>query len=210
MQQKKMEHDDDKRTIAKLRVCVDLLNRDVDRLERQLAQEREAHSKDVDELTWRLDAVSEIANGRNRKLYEDETNGHYIGVTDDSLDVFFTLINEYPIANDNDIVEEYGISMNTLKYIAKVLRLSKSSEKRREARDRLKRHGMDLIERRGGDQGNHFTMQVEKVSKSGKLLATYKSPADAARRTGYSIKTIKTLCHKNKYTSQGFTFRKKQ
>ena len=205
-----MEHNDDKLTIAKLRGWVDQLTRDVDRLERQIAREREAHRKEVEELTWRLDAITDIANGRNRKLYEDETNGHYIGVTDDSLDVLFSLINENPIANDADLVEEYSIPMNTLKYIAKVLRLAKSTEQRREARERLKRHGMDLIERRGGDQGNHFTLQVEKVSKSGKVLATYKSPADAARRTGYSIKTIRTLCNKDKYTSEGFKFRRKK
>jgi 6-phosphofructokinase len=66
--------------------------------------------------------------------------------------VLFTLINEYPIANDRDMTEEMGISITTLRYIAKVLRLVKSPEARREAKERLKRHGIDMIERRGGDQ----------------------------------------------------------
>lgn len=124
----------------------------IDQLRSQLAKEREAHQKEIDELEWRLKAVTDIANGRNERLYEDETNGHYIGVTDDSLDVLYTLINEYPIANDRDMVEEMGISITTLRYIAKVLRLVKSPEARREAKERLKRHGIEMIERRGGDQ----------------------------------------------------------
>lgn len=142
----------DVETIARLRSWVESLERDVDRLKGELDNERESHRQEVDELKWRLDAVTEIANGRNERLYEDETKGHYIGVTDESLDVLFSLINDYPISYDCDLSEEYGISVQTLKYIAKVLRLAKSPEERREARERLKRHGMDLIERRGGDQ----------------------------------------------------------
>jgi hypothetical protein len=45
-----------------------------------------------------------------------------------------------------------GISITTLRYIAKALRLAKSPEARREARERLKRHGIEMIERRGGNQ----------------------------------------------------------
>lgn len=127
----------------------------IQHLESKLATEREESKRKVDELEWRLKAVTDIANGRNERIYEDETKGHYIGVTDDSLDVLFTLINDYPINYDKDLTEEYGISMSTLKYIAKVLRLAKSPEQRREARERLQRHGSDLIERRGGDQSKN-------------------------------------------------------
>ena len=124
----------------------------IDQLRSQLAKEREAHQKEIDELEWRLEAVTDIANGRNERLYEDETQRRPIAVTDDSLDVLFTLINEYPIASDRDMTEEMGISITTMRYIAKVLRLAKSPEARREAKERLKRHGTEMIERRGGDQ----------------------------------------------------------
>ena len=124
----------------------------IDQLRSQLAKEREEHLKKVEELEWRLKAVTDIANGRNERLYEDETNGHYIGVTDKSLDVLFTLINEYPIGIGVDIAEDLGISPHMVKTIAKALRLAKSPEARREAKERLKRHGIDMIERRGGDQ----------------------------------------------------------
>jgi hypothetical protein len=129
-----------------------VLLRRIDHLRSQLAKEREAHKKEIEELEWRLKAVTDIANGRNERLYEDESQRRPIAVTDDSLDVLFTLINEYPIANDRDMTEEMGISITTLRYIAKVLRLVKSPEARREAKERLRRHGIEMIERRGGDQ----------------------------------------------------------
>lgn len=192
----------------------DILVRRIESLKAQLIQERKAHEQEVDELKWRLDAITDIANGRNRKLYEDETNGHYIGVTDDSLEILFSLINEYAISNDTVLAEEYGIPIGAIKYIAKVLHLAKSPEERREARERLKRHHLDLIERRGGNQGNHHpkTKAVEKVNKDGKVLATYKSVADAASRNGCCYETIKKYCNsKNpRYTNGGLTFRYKK
>jgi len=124
----------------------------IDLLRSQLAKEREAHKKKIDELEWRLNAVTDIANGRNERIYEDETKIHHVTVPDDSFDVLFTLINEYPIRNDVDMSEELGVSISTLRYIAKVLRLAKSPEARRKAKERLRRHGIEMIERRGGDK----------------------------------------------------------
>lgn len=194
----------------------DVLFRRINTLDKKLIQEREAHRKEVDELNWRLEAVTEIANGRNRKLYEDETNGHFIGVTDYTLDVLFTLINEYPISIDRDLAEDYGISMSTLKYIAKVLNLVKSPEQRREARDKLKRHGIDLVERRGGDQGNHtYAKPIEKVSRNGRVIATYASMKEAVADNPHGADTIRTFCQKygkktRTYTKEGYTFRYKK
>lgn len=191
----------------------DILVRRIESLKAQLVQERKAHEQEVDELKWRLDAITDIANGRNRKLYEDETDGHYIGVTDDSLDVLFTLINDYSISNDTDIAEEYGIPLNFIKNLAKMLKLAKSPDERRDARERLKRHNIEIVERRGGNHGNHpKTKAVEKVNKDGKVLATYKSVADAASRNGCCYETIKKYCNsKNpRYTNGGLTFRYKK
>jgi len=137
----------------------------IDQLRSQLAKEREAHQKKIEELEWRLKAVTDIANGRNERLYEDETQRRPIAVTDDSLDVLFTLINEYPIGNDVDMAEELGVSITTLRYIAKVLRLAKSPEARREAKERLRRHGIEMIERRGGDQTKYKKKPNKQNSK---------------------------------------------
>ena len=137
----------------------------IDQLRSQLDKEREAHQKEIDELEWRLEAVTDIANGRNKRIYEDETNGHPVAVTDASFDVLFTLINEYPISNDVDMAEELGVSITTLRYIAKVLRLAKSPEARREAKERLRRHGIEMIERRGGDQTKYKKKPNKQNSK---------------------------------------------
>lgn len=194
----------------------DVLVMRINDLRLQLKTEREAHRKEVDELKWRIDSLLDEVNNRHRLIYEDETEGHYIGVTDDTLDVLFTLINEYPIATDNDLTEEYGISMASLKYIAKTLHLAKNPEQRREARERLKRHNIDLIERRGGDQGNHSNaIPVDKVGKYGKLLKSYSSMKEAEADCHIAAETIKAHCeryHKGKryFTKEGFTFRYKK
>ena len=146
----------------------DILISKICRLKDQLDKEREAYKQQIEELEWRLKAVTDIANGRNERLYEDETNGHYIGVTDDSLDVLFTLINEYPIGIDGDIAEDLGISPHLVKTIAKALRLAKSPEARREAKERLKRHGIEMIERRGGDQTKYKREKQKKTNKKQK------------------------------------------
>ena len=193
----------------------DVLVMRINHLRLQLETEREAHRKDVEKLKWRIDSLLDEVNNRHRLIYEDETEGHYIGVTDDTLDVLFTLINEYPIATDNDLSEEYGISMASLKYIAKTLRLAKNPEQRREARERLKRHNIDLIERRGGNQGNHSNaIPVDKVGKYGKLLKSYSSMKEAEADCHIAAETIKAHCeryHKGKryFTKEGFTFRYK-
>ena len=193
----------------------DVLVMRINDLRLQLETEREAHRKEVEKLKWRIDSLLDEVNTRHRLIYEDETEGHYIGVTDNTLDVLFTLINEYPIATDKDLSEEYGISMASLKYIAKILRLAKNPEQRREARERLKRHNIDLIERRGGDQGNHVNVKpVQKMAKYGRVLKTYDSIKQAAEDTGMAYKTIQEHCaiyhtSKKRFTKEGFTFRYK-
>jgi len=172
------ENDNLKRENEKLRQALkerdeqqpsdDILISKIHRLKDQLDKEREAHRKKVEELEWRLKAVTDIANGRNERLYEDESQRRPIAVTDDSLDVLFTLINEYPISNDVDMAEELGLSFTTVRYIAKVLRLAKSPEARREAKERLKRHGIEMIERRGGDQTKDKRQKKPNKQKSKK------------------------------------------
>ena len=146
----------------------DILISKIRRLKDQLAKERESHQKEIEELKWRLEAVTDIANGRNRRIYEDKTNANPVEVSDASFDVLFTLINEYPIHSDVDTAEELGLSVSTVRNIAKVLRLAKSPEARREARERLKRHGIEMIERRGGNQTKKKREKQKKTNKKQK------------------------------------------
>ena len=55
-------------------------------------------------------------------------------------------------------------------------------------------------------------MLVTAVNKDGKVLATYKSIADAASRNGCCYETIKAYCNSKKprYTNGGLTFRYKK
>ena len=115
-----------------------------------------------------MESVTDIANGHNERFYENEINANSVEVSDASFDVLFTLINEYPINNDVDTAEELGISVSTLRYIAKVLRMAKSPEARREARERLKRHGIEMTDRRGGDQTKDKREKQKKTNKKQK------------------------------------------
>lgn len=126
----------------------DVLIQRINRLRQQLTDESAAHLREVDELKWRLEAVTDIANERGR--CSDETKGRKIAVTDDLFDVLFTFINLYPYTTDIVLHEEFGISENKIKALANALRLCKSKEARQAARDYLQRQGLDLVERRGG------------------------------------------------------------
>ena len=194
----------------------DVLIAKIEHLQLELDKERAAHRQDLEDMRWRIDTLLDEVNNRHRQIYEDETKGHYIGVTDESLDILFALINEYPIACDRDLAEEYGIPMATLKYIAKALRLAKSPEQRREARERLKQHHLDLIERRGGNQGNFpMSKPVEKVARYGRVIKAYKTINEATEDTGHAADTIRNYCDayktkKRKFTKEGYTFRYKK
>lgn len=129
------------------RECVKL-KKEVLRMRQQLTDESAAHRREVDELKWRLEAVTDIANERGR--CRDETKVRKIAVTDDLFDVLFTFINLYPYTTDIVLHEEFGISDNKIKALANALRLCKSKEARQAAREYLQRQGRDIVERRGG------------------------------------------------------------
>lgn len=130
------------------RECVKL-KKEVLRMRQQLTDESAAHRREVDELKWRLEAVTDIANERGR-CRDDETKVRKIAVTDDLFDVLFTFINLYPYTTDIVLHEEFGISDNKIKALANALRLCKSKEARQAAREYLQRQGRDIVERRGG------------------------------------------------------------
>ena len=112
------------------------------------------------------------------------------------FDVLFTFINLYPFTSDRDLAFEFGITKAQVKTIANILKMVKSPEARREAADYLQRQQRELIQRRGGDQGNHFMRPVEKVARNGRVIETYDSvrrqqniflAADLPERYGYRL-----------------------
>ena len=176
-----------------------------------LDKERDEHAKEVAELKDRLDTACEI-NAKLRHSYEDDYRKSQ-EIADKHIDILATLMAAYPFTPTDDLSFEIGLPVHRIRYVADAFRVMKSKEKREEARDYLKRQSIELIERRGGDQKNHFMRPVEKVTKRGRVLATYRSVADAASRSGFSTNTIQKYCQakdEKKYTSEGFTFRYKE
>ena len=174
-------------------------------------KERDAHAKEVEDLKYRLDVAMEI----NTKLrqHNDEVDRRSQEIADNHIDILATLMSAYPFTPDKDLEFEFGIPVPRIRDTARVLGQIKSPEARAEAREYLQKQHLELIQRRGGDQGNHKprTRQVEKVDKKGKVLASYKSIVDAANRTGCTSKTIQKYCLSEKtiYMKDGITFRYK-
>ena len=193
----------------------DVLVRRIISLQRELEEEKAAHRKDVEDLNTRLNSVLEATNSYNRDYNADIEYQQRANTNDEMFDVFFTFINLYPFTTDGDLAHEYGISPQQVKYIAKLLNMTKSKEARQEAREYLQKQNLELIERRGGEQGNHFMKTVEQVAKNGRVINTFISAVDAMDATGYDQTTIRTHCQRynnrklRRYTKEGFTFRYK-
>lgn len=181
-------------------------------LRNDLEKERQAHAQDVQELKERLDTALEVnAKLRRNNDERDKISQH---IADYHVDILATLMALYPFTPDKDLEYEFGIPANRIRDTAKVLGQIKSPEARREAVDYLQRQHRELIERRGGDKGNHSNIKVvEKVARNGRVVATFDSAKDAADAYGWTDKTIREYCQdyskKRRYTKEGYTFRYK-
>lgn len=178
-----------------------------------LERERQAHAQDVKELKERLDTALEVnAKLRRHNEERDKISQH---ISDYHIDILATLMALYPFTPDKDLEFEFGIPARRIRDTAKVLGQIKSPEARREAVDYLQRQHRTMIQRRGGDRGNYTNIKVvEKVSRNGRVVATFESVKAAAKATGWSDKTIYKYCQnfdkKRRYTKEGFTYRYKR
>ena len=192
----------------------DVLVAKIEHLQGELERERENRRKEVDDLKLRLKTALCELNGYHRENNNAIRYEQSLGVDDEMFDIFFTLVNLYPFTSDKDLAFEFGIKVEQVRYIAKLLKLGKSKEKRKEAVEYLRRQDIELVERRGGDQGNHTSKAVEKVAKNGRVIQTYESINEAVDDTGNAADTIRKLCKafdtKRKYTKEGYTFRFKK
>ena len=189
----------------------DVLVQRICSLRNTIDKEREAHSKEIEDLKYRLDVAMEI----NTKLrqHNEEVDRRSQEIADNHIDILATLMAAYPFTPDKDLEFEFGIPVHRIRDTARLLGVIKSPEARAEAREYLQKQHIEMIERRGGDKCTHHVKPVEKVTKRGRVLATYKSVGDAANRSGFSTRTIQTYCQAKdgkKYTSEGFTFRYKE
>lgn len=190
----------------------DVLVQRICTLRNELDKEKEAHKRDVDDLNYRIDTILDELNGYRQDYYDANRYAQDLAINDEMFDVLFTFINLYPFTSDRDLAFEFGITKAQVKTIANILKMAKSSEARREAADYLQRQHRELIQRRGGDQGNHFMRPVEKVARNGRVVATYKSVLEAAEMNNLSHNAINNHCSgKVKgYSNAGYKYRYKK
>lgn len=192
----------------------DVLVQRICSLRNTIEKEREAHAKEVEDLKYRLDVAVEV-NAKLR-LHNEELDRRSQEIADKHVDILATMMAAYPFTPTDDLAFEIGLPAHRIRYVADAFRVIKSKEKREEARQYLSRQGIEMIERRGGDQGNHsYAKPVEKVGKYGRLIKSYASLKEAASDNGLCTETVKEHCmryHKAKkvFIKDSFTFRFKK
>lgn len=179
----------------------------------ELTKEKEAHKQEIEDLKYRLNVACEVNAKLRQPQVDDERRSQEIA--DKHIDILATLMSAYPFTPDDDLEFEFGIPVKKIRDTARALGVIKSKEERQAAVDYLRRQNIQMIERRGGDQGNHVNVKpVQKMAKYGRVLKTYDSIKQAAEDTGMAYKTIQEHCaiyhtSKKRFTKEGFTFRYK-
>lgn len=189
----------------------DVLVQRICTLRNELAKEKEAHKKDVDDLKDRLDVAMEVNAGLRHRIDDEERKSQEIA--DRHVDILASLMALYPFTPTEDLSFEFGLPPNRISYVATALKVVKSKDERDQAREYLQKQGLQLVERRGGNQGNYPDAKpVEKVGKYGRLIKSYDSLKAAARDNGLCAETVREHCNRyhkaNKlFTKDGYTFR---
>ena len=192
----------------------DVLVRRICTLRNELDKEKEAHKKDVDDLKDRLEVAMEVNAGLRHRIDDEERKSQEIA--DRHVDILASLMALYPFTPTEDLSFEFGLPPNRISYVATALKVVKSKDERDQAREYLQKQGLQLVERRGGDQGNYPDAKpVEKVGKYGRVIKSYDSLKAAARDNGLCADTVRDHCNRyhkaNKFfTKDGYTFRFKK
>ena len=202
---KEIDPDQDSDDVLVQRICT---------LRNELAKEKEAHKKDVEDLNYRLDVAMDINASLRHRIDDEERKSQEIA--DRHVDILASLMALYPFTPTEDLSFEFGLPPNRISYVATALKVVKSKDERDQAREYLQKQGLQLVERRGGDQGNYPDAKpVEKVGKYGRLIKSYDSLKAAARDNGLCAETVRDHCNRyhkaNKiFTKDGYTFRFKK
>lgn len=192
----------------------DVLVQRICTLRNELDKEKEAHKKDVDDMKYRLDVAMEVNAGLRHRIDDEERKSQEIA--DRHVDILASLMALYPFTPTEDLSFEFGLPPNRISYVATALKVVKSKDERDQAREYLQKQGLQLVERRGGDQGNYADAKpVDKVGKYGRLIKSYDSMKAAAQDNGLCAETVREHCNRyhkaNKFfTKEGYTFRFKK
>ena len=189
----------------------DVLIRKIRSLEHELHEEREARKREVADLKERIDVAMEI-NAKLRR-HEDDHDKRDQQIADEHIDILATILAAYPFTPSGDLELEFGLPEEKIRFVAQTFQSMKSKDARDAAREYLHKQHIELVERRGGDQGNHTNKRhVEQVARNGRILGTFNSIVEAAEATGYNQKKIGNMCRQKRksYTKEGYTFRFKE
>ena len=189
----------------------DVLIRKIRSLEHELHEEREARKREVAELKERIDVAMEI-NAKLRR-HDDDHNKRDQLIADEHIDILATILAAYPFTPSGDLEFEFGLPEQKIRFVAQTFQSMKSKDARDAAREYLRKQGIELVDRRGGDKGKHPNKRkVEQVARNGRVLATFDSIVEAAEATGYDQKKVGNMCRQKRktYTKEGYTFRFKE
>ena len=126
---------------------------------------------------------------RDEFLYSEKDKSKNI---DKRTDLFATIMALYPYIETKEISKRTGVTVQMIKEIAGIFGLHKSNQFRSE------------INRRN-------TKQFEKVARNGRVVATYRSTAEAADANGLGRMLLSKSCQKriHKYRN-GYLYRYKE
>ena len=126
----------------------------IHRLERELEKEKAARQQEVDELNERIDVAMEINAKLRRRQYNSINNNSEVSkqIAENHIDILATLLSLFPYTPTGDLMLEFGLPREKIRYVASILGQVKSKEARKEAVEYLRKQGIELVERRGGDQ----------------------------------------------------------
>ena len=132
----------------------DVLVMRIESLEAQLERDREAHKIEVEELKERIDVALEINAKLRRRQYNSINNNSEVSkqIAENHIDILATLLSLFPYTPTDDLMLEFGLPREKIRYVASILGQVKSKEARKEAVEYLRKQGIELVERRGGDQ----------------------------------------------------------
>ena len=132
----------------------DVLVMSIESLKAQLERERKAHRIEVEELNERIDVAMEINAKLRRRQYNSISNNSEVSkqIAENHIDILATLLSLFPYTPTGDLMLEFGLPREKIRYVASILGQVKSKEARKEAVEYLRKQGIELVERRGGDQ----------------------------------------------------------
>ena len=184
------------------------------KLEKELARVRNENLDTIGALRDKVEVLESVNKELARKLATAtrEIESGKANSFERQMDAFATIMAAFPFTPTNKLAKEFEVSPKHIIHNAELCGVEKSTELRAEAKDYLARQGLKLDDERGGNHGNHFTRPIEKVSRNGRVVATYKSVSEAAEMNNLSRNSVSDHCRgKVKgYTKGGYKYRYKK